>query len=71
MRQNGNLREHPRGGGDVLKVVQRGTVLRVFAEAPGGWLKVGHGGAEGWLHSSLVTRGGASGHSLNLTTASR
>ncbi|HEY8609804.1 MAG TPA: SH3 domain-containing protein, partial [Roseomonas sp.] len=32
-----NLRSNPTGGGAVLRVIPRGTRLRVFAEAPGGW----------------------------------
>jgi hypothetical protein len=54
MRQNGNLRASP--GGEVLRVVPRGASLRVFTEAPGGWLQVGQGSAEGWMHSSMVAR---------------
>jgi hypothetical protein len=69
LRQNGNLREHPNGGGTVLRVVPRGSALRVFAEAPGGWLQVGQQQAEGWVHSSMVTRGEAPAPTL--TTASR
>jgi hypothetical protein len=56
MRQNGNLRAQPSGGGEVLRVVPRGAALRVFAQAPGGWLQVGQDAPEGWMHSSMVTR---------------
>ncbi|MXP62849.1 SH3 domain-containing protein [Roseomonas sp. M0104] len=56
LRQNGNLRAHPNGGGTVLRVVEQGTTLRVFAEAPGGWLQVGDAAPWGWLHDSLVAR---------------
>ncbi|UFN47104.1 SH3 domain-containing protein [Roseomonas sp. OT10] len=57
MRQNGNLRAHPSGGGEVLRVLPRGAALRVFAEAPGGWYQVGEGGAPaGWVHGSMLDR---------------
>ncbi|MDB5368480.1 MAG: hypothetical protein JWP20_38 [Roseomonas sp.] len=59
MRQPGNLRQHPNAGGAVLRVVPRGNTLRVFAEAPGGWLRVGAQEAEGWMHSSLASPGPA------------
>ncbi|MDJ0389172.1 SH3 domain-containing protein [Roseomonas sp. E05] len=55
LRQNGNVRAHPNGGGMVLRVVEQGFTLRVFAEAPGGWLQVGDTEPWGWLHESLVT----------------
>ncbi|RKK02923.1 SH3 domain-containing protein [Pseudoroseomonas wenyumeiae] len=67
MRQNGNLRARP--GGEVLRVVQRGASLRVFAEAPGGWLQVGSDSAEGWMHSSMVTRMALPEAAPTLTTA--
>jgi hypothetical protein len=54
MRQHGNIRVAPVGGSQLVRVAPRGTVLRVFAQAPGGWLRVGEGDAEGWVHSSLV-----------------
>jgi hypothetical protein len=69
MRQNGNLRTQP--GGEVLRVVPRGTSLRVFAEAPGGWLQVGQDAAEGWMHSTMVTRMAAPAAAPTLTTAAR
>ena len=69
MRQNGNLRSQP--GGEVLRVVPRGTSLRVFAEAPGGWLQVGQDAAEGWMHSTMVTRMAAPDAGPTLTTAAR
>jgi len=56
LRQNGNLRAHPNGGGTVLRVVEQGSTLNVFAEAPGGWLQVGDTEPWGWLHNSLVVR---------------
>lgn len=56
MRQNGNLRAHPNGGGTVLRVVERGTSLDVFAEAPGGWVQVGEGEPWGWMHGSMLAR---------------
>ncbi|MCI0755269.1 SH3 domain-containing protein [Teichococcus vastitatis] len=54
MRQNGNLRSHPNGGGAVIRVVPAGTPLQVFLEAPGGWLQVGAGAPEGWMHGSMA-----------------
>lgn len=54
MRQHGNIRVAPVGGSQLVRVAPKGTVLRVFAKAPGGWLQVGEGDAEGWVHSSLV-----------------
>lgn len=69
MRQNGNLRTQP--GGEVLRVVPRGTSLKVFAEAPGGWLQVGQGAAEGWMHSTMVNRTPFPAAAPTLTTAAR
>jgi hypothetical protein len=54
MRQNGNIRAGPQG--EVLRVEPQGKELRVFGEAPGGWLQVGDTKADGWVHSSLVER---------------
>jgi hypothetical protein len=54
MRQHGNIRVTPVGGSQLVRVAPKGTVLRVFAQAPGGWLQVGEGNAEGWVHSSMV-----------------
>ena len=54
MRQHGNIRIAPVGGSQLVRVAPKGTVLRVFAQASGGWLQVGEGEAEGWVHSSLV-----------------
>ena len=51
-----NLRNNPAGGGSVLRVIPRGTRLRVFAEAPGGWYQVGETGPEGWIHGSMFER---------------
>jgi hypothetical protein len=55
MRQPGNLRAHPNGGGQVLRVVPAGTSLTIFGTAPGGWYQVGDSSPEGWVHGSLVT----------------
>jgi len=55
LRQPGNVRVHPSGGGEVLRVAPRGATLRVFGTAPGGWLKVGEDAPVGWLHISLVS----------------
>jgi hypothetical protein len=54
MRQHGNIRITPVSGSQLVRVAPKGTILRVFAQAPGGWLQVGEGDAEGWVHSSLV-----------------
>ncbi|MCR0982539.1 SH3 domain-containing protein [Roseomonas populi] len=51
-----NLRSNPAGGGAVLRVVPRGTRLRVFAEAPGGWYQVGETEPVGWIHGSMLER---------------
>ncbi|WP_156963480.1 SH3 domain-containing protein [Muricoccus aerilatus] len=62
MRQNGNLRSSPNGGGAVLRVARSGAVLNVFGTAPGGWYQVGESTPEGWIHGSLVTvQGGGTG----------
>jgi hypothetical protein len=75
LRQPGNMRDHPRGGGNILRVVPRGTVLRVFAEAPGGWLQLGTDAPEGWVHASMLARGPAPAPEQSptppVTTASR
>jgi Bacterial SH3 domain len=54
MRQNGNIRSAPQG--EVIRVEPQGKELRVFGEAPGGWLQIGDTEANGWVHSSLVQR---------------
>jgi hypothetical protein len=51
-----NLRSNPAGGGAVLRVLPRGTKLRVFAEAPGGWYQVGEAEPVGWIHGSMLER---------------
>ena len=54
MRQNGNIRIAPQG--ETIRVEPLGKELRVFGEAPGGWLQIGDTEANGWVHSSLVRR---------------
>ena len=54
MRQNGNIRTAPQG--ETIRVEPQGRELRVFGEAPGGWLQIGGTEANGWVHSSLVQR---------------
>jgi hypothetical protein len=54
MRQPGNIRIAPQGA--ILRVEPRGKELRVFGEAPGGWLQIGDTEANGWVHSSMVQR---------------
>ncbi|WP_408895712.1 SH3 domain-containing protein [Pararoseomonas baculiformis] len=51
-----NLRSSPTGGGAVLRVLPRGTRLKVFAEAPGGWYQVGVTEPTGWIHGSMLQR---------------
>jgi hypothetical protein len=55
MRQHGNIRATPGGGGAVLRVARPGSTLQVFGTAPGGWYRVGDGAPEGWVHGSLAT----------------
>jgi hypothetical protein len=53
MRQNANIRTAPHG--DTIRVAPKGSSMRVFAEAPGGWLEVGDTTAPlGWVHGSMV-----------------
>jgi hypothetical protein len=54
MRQPGNIRIAPQSA--ILRVEPRGKELRVFGEAPGGWLQIGDTEADGWVHSSMVLR---------------
>ncbi len=54
MRQNANIRIAPQG--EVIRVEPQGRELRVFGEAPGGWLQIGDSAANGWVHISLVER---------------
>jgi hypothetical protein len=51
-----NIRSHPGGGGAVVRVVSRASVLRVFGDAPGGWFQVGEDQPFGWVHSSMLER---------------
>jgi hypothetical protein len=51
-----NIRNSPAGGGAIVRVVPRASVLRVFGEAPGGWLQVGEDQPMGWLHGSMLDR---------------
>jgi hypothetical protein len=51
-----NIRNSPGGGGAVVRVVPRASTLRVFGEAPGGWLEVGEDQPFGWVHSSVLDR---------------
>lgn len=50
-----NLRREPSTSAPVQRVLRPGTVLRVFGEAPGGWLQVGEGEQPaGWIHRSAL-----------------
>ena len=51
-----NIRNQPGGGGAVIRVVPRASSLRVFDEAPGGWLQVGEEQPFGWVHGSMLGR---------------
>lgn len=51
-----NIRSQPGGGGAVVRIVPRASSLRVFGEAPGGWLQVGEDQAFGWVHGSMLGR---------------
>jgi hypothetical protein len=54
VRQNANLHADPHG--PSVRVVQQGTALRVFAQAPGGWYQVGDTAPWGWIHESMLDR---------------
>jgi len=54
VRQNANLHADPHG--PSIRVVQQGTALRVFAQAPGGWYQVGDTAPWGWIHESMLDR---------------
>ena len=54
MRHAGNIHVSPQG--EILRVEPRGKELRVFGEAPGGWLQIGDTEANGWVHSSMIQR---------------
>jgi hypothetical protein len=54
VRQNANLHSDPHG--PSTRVVQQGTSLRVFGQAPGGWYQVGDTSAWGWIHESMIDR---------------
>ncbi|MBL6455808.1 SH3 domain-containing protein [Belnapia sp. T6] len=51
-----NIRSQPGGGGAVVQIVPRASNLRVFGEAPGGWLQVGEDQPFGWVHGSMLDR---------------
>ena len=51
-----NIRNQPGGGGAVVRIVPRASTLRVFGEAPGGWLQVGEDQPFGWVHGSMLDR---------------
>ena len=70
LRQPGNKRAHPNGGGEVVRVLPRGSTLRIFAEAPGGWYQLGGERPEGWVHASMLSRSPA-GPSPSVATAAR
>jgi hypothetical protein len=54
MRQAANLHTDPHG--PSIRVVPQGTPLRVFGQAPGGWLQVGDSAPFGWMHESMTDR---------------
>ena len=51
-----NIRNAPNGSGTVVRTVPRASQLRVFGEAPGGWLQVGDDEPFGWVHGSMLER---------------
>jgi hypothetical protein len=51
-----NIRNLPGGGGAIVRVVPRASVLRLFGEAPGGWFQVGEEQPFGWVHGSMLER---------------
>ncbi|MCB4824755.1 SH3 domain-containing protein [Roseicella sp. GB24] len=51
-----NIRAQPGGGGPVVRILPRASQLRVFGEAPGGWLEVGEDQPFGWVHGSMLER---------------
>lgn len=46
------LRSAP--GGDVQRIATAGEALTVVGRAAGGWVQVESGGAQGWVHGSLL-----------------
>lgn len=54
LRTPANIRSEPSGGGTVLRVAPRGSELKVFSEAPGGWYQVGEAEPWGWVHASML-----------------
>ena len=53
VRSPARLRSAP--GGEVQRVAAVGEALAVIGRAPGGWVQVEAGGAQGWVHGSLLT----------------
>jgi hypothetical protein len=51
-----NIHSQPGGGGAVVRIVPRASTLRVFGEAPGGWLQVGEDQPFGWVHGSMLDK---------------
>ena len=54
VKQAATLHADPHGAS--VRTVQRGVTMKVFSNAPGGWLQVGATAPEGWLHESMVDR---------------
>ncbi len=54
VRQSANVHTDPHG--PSVRVAPRGTELRVFAQAPGGWYQVGDTAPWGWMHESMLDR---------------
>lgn len=54
MRRSANIHSDPKG--PTVRVATQGTVLKVFAQAAGGWLQVGDAAPWGWVHESMVDR---------------
>ena len=51
-----NIRSQPDGGGAVVRIIPRASTVRIFGEAPGGWLQVGEDQPFGWVHGSMLDR---------------
>jgi uncharacterized protein YgiM (DUF1202 family) len=58
MAQGANVRAAPGGGAPVLRTVNSGTRVLIFARQ-GNWLQIGDGDQPwGWVHTSRAERGG-------------
>lgn len=51
-----NIRAAPDLAAPVVRSMPRGSALRVFGEAPGGWFNVGETEPFGWVHERALQR---------------